>query len=63
MTNFDKKFLNDSTLKEKFISSNAEEKKILLRKLYLNDITQATNTRILADDSQEDETCLINDDL
>ena len=63
VTNFDKKFLNDSTLKEKFVSSNAEEKKILLRKLYLNDITQATNTRLLADDSEEDETCLINDDL
>jgi len=63
ITNFDKKFLNDSTLKAKFVSSNAEEKKILLRKLYLNDITQATNTRLLADDSEEDETCLINDDL
>ena len=62
ITNFDKKFLNDSTLKTKFVSSNAEEKKILLRRLYLNDITQATNTRLLADDS-EDETCLINDDL
>jgi hypothetical protein len=62
ITNFDKKFLNDSTLKAKFVSSNAEEKKILLRRLYLNDITQATNTRLLADDS-EDETCLINDDL
>jgi hypothetical protein len=60
--NFDNKFLNDSTLKAKFVSSNTEEKKILLRKLYLNDITQATNTRLLADDS-EDETCLINDDL
>lgn len=62
ITNFDKKFLNNSTLKAKFVSSNAEEKKILLRRLYLNDITQATNTRLLADDS-EDETCLINDDL
>lgn len=65
ITNFYNKFLNDSTLKTKFVSSNTDEKKVILRRLYLNDITQCVNKKLqsnLADDF-EDELCLINDDL
>lgn len=57
-------FLNDPVLKTKYTSSNLDEKKIILKRLYLNKITEVVNKRInqLADLEELEASCLIDDD-
>lgn len=61
-------FLQDSNLKTKYVSSNLDEKKILIRRLYLNEINEISNTRLISNSNDvisnsSENNCLINDDL
>lgn len=62
---FENKFLNDIDMKNKFVSSDASGKQMIIRKLYLNEINQIVNKRLQKDlqDDLDDDSCLINDDL
>ena len=63
ITNFETGFLNNDTLKEKFINSNTDDKKQILKRLYLNDITKSINKKIekSMEEKIEDPDCLIDD--
>jgi hypothetical protein len=62
---FECDFLRNIDLKCNFINSDNNGKKIILRKLYLNDINKEINKRLESElqDDLDDEECLINDDL
>jgi hypothetical protein len=55
---FEKQFLADKELKNKFVSKTPDEKKILLRRLYLNKIWEKEITKI---DDNDGKDCLIDD--
>jgi hypothetical protein len=59
ITNFEMGFLKNDKLKEKFINSNSDDKKQILRRLYLNDITKTINKKI--EETIVDVDCLIDD--
>jgi hypothetical protein len=59
ITNFEMGFLKNDKLKEKFINSNSDDKKQILRRLYLNDITKTINKKI--EETIVDADCLIDD--
>lgn len=62
---FEHKFLNDINMKSRFVSSDSSEKQMIIRKLYLNKISQTVNKRLQNElqDDLDDDSCLINDDL
>jgi len=63
ITNFETGFLNNEKLKEKFINSNSDDKKQILKRLYLNDITKTINKKIEENIAEtiNDPDCLIDD--
>jgi hypothetical protein len=50
-------------MKNKFVSTDESGKQIMIRKLYLNEIYQAHNKKLQTHDLDDEESCLINDDL
>jgi hypothetical protein len=61
VTNFENKFLNHYDKKEHFVNQDNDTKKILLKKMYLNDINNEINKKILSNIENTPENCLIDD--
>jgi hypothetical protein len=61
ISNFENKFLNNFELKEKFVCMDEDSKKILLKKLYLNDINALVNQHILEQEEDNNQNCMIDD--
>jgi hypothetical protein len=64
--NFESKFLNQEKLKIDFVNSDRVQKQMIIRKLYLNEIRKRVNEKLesnLKDDLDDDQDCLISDDL
>lgn len=61
--NFETKFFNNEDKKYEFILNDNDLKKVFLKKLYLNDITNKINDKILQTNiiSSSDNNCLIDD--
>lgn len=59
INNFENNFLLNESFKTQFVNSNNDDKKILCRKLYLDDIYKTSIEDLESDDSDED--CLIDD--
>jgi hypothetical protein len=57
INNFEKNFLSKDDVKVDYINLGSDKKKTFIRKLYLNDITQAINEKI---ESSSDD-CMIDD--
>jgi len=55
------KFLSDAELKIKFLNGSDEEKKIILNKLYLSDITRFVNELFEERTKRSEEECLVDD--
>jgi len=58
---FEKKFLNAFDKKSEYITSSLDEKKVLLKKLYLGDITKMMDEKIEQQTSDNEDGCLIDD--
>lgn len=59
INNFEVGFLRNDKLKEKFINSNTDDKKTILKRLYLSDITKSINKKI--EETIVEADCLIDD--
>ena len=60
--NFENKFLNNLDAKMNFINVDLDNKKVIVKKLYLNDINNCINQKILENEQDNlDNTCMIDD--
>jgi hypothetical protein len=61
INNFEGKFLNNEEKQRDFVLCDNDLKKIFLKKLYLNDITNNINMKILEATNDTNDNCLIDD--
>jgi len=61
INNFENKFLNNEEKQTEFVLCDNDLKKVFLKKLYLNDITNKINTKILEMSNDNSIDCLIDD--
>lgn len=59
--NFEKSFLNNNEKQTEFVLCDNDLKKVFLKKLYLNDITNKINIKILEMSNSNSTDCLIDD--
>jgi hypothetical protein len=64
-TNFECKFLDNFKTKQQFVDGDISEKQMILRRLYLNEISKCVNEKLQGDlqSDLDDDDCLIDDDL
>lgn len=60
-SNFENNFLNNLDAKINFVNQDLDNKKIILKKLYLNEINNVINKKILDNIEKEDQNCMIDD--
>jgi hypothetical protein len=58
--NFESRFINDDDAKTNFVNKTSDDKKIYLKKLYLNDILNE-QLKLEFESDKDDEECLIDD--
>jgi hypothetical protein len=61
INNFEKTFLNNNEKQRDFVLCDNDLKKVFLKKLYLNDITNKINMKILETTNDTNNNCLIDD--
>jgi hypothetical protein len=60
-SNFENNFLNNLDAKINFVNQDLDNKKMILKKLYLNEINNVINKKILDNIEKEDQNCMIDD--